>query len=91
MDAQRYRPAPNVVFDLDGDVALLLNDAGTHLVSLNEIGTAVWKQFVQPRSTDELTEILQSRFPDVPRARLERDCIAFVRELVSNGLVDAVG
>lgn len=87
-----YRPAPNVVFEVTERRALLLNDAGTHLVSLNAAGTTLWQELARrERTVPELVATLHRRYPDQPREQLVADCTDFVRELVSNGLLDAVG
>lgn len=90
MSAPSFRRAPHVVFDVSDGRATLLNDAGTHLVTLNEIGTTLWLEFDEPRSAEHLVGALESAYPDVPREQLASDCARFLDELAANGLLDAV-
>ncbi len=91
MAETRYQPEPNVVFEVTDEGALLLNESGTHLITLNAVGATLWSELTEPRSVPELALALQQRFPDEPTDRLADDCRRFANELMSNGLIHAVG
>lgn len=90
MASSTYRRAEHVVFDVSEGRATLLNDDGTHLVTLNDIGTSLWLRFDEPRTSHELVAELRSTYPDVGDDVLNADCAAFLDELVANGLLDVV-
>jgi hypothetical protein len=90
---QQYRRSDEVVFEVAGDRAVLLDGAGKELITLNPVGTLVWQLLDSPRDVDEIAAELQATFPDVPLARLREDVERFLSELAASELVtsDAAG
>jgi hypothetical protein len=89
----RYRRSDEVVFEIAGDRAVLLDGAGKELITLNPVGTLVWQMLDSPRDAHGIAAELQATFPDVPLARLREDAERFLSELVASELVvsDAAG
>ncbi len=81
------------MFEVSGDRAVLLDVAGTELITLNPVGTIVWQALDEPRDAPAVAAHLQERFPDVHVEQLEADAAAFLDELAAAGLVvaDAAG
>ena len=81
----------DVVFDVVVDRAILLDGAGTELITLNAVGTVVWNELDGRRDAAELAADLLDRF--VGRRRSTScgvDIAAFLDELAALGLaVDA--
>ena len=89
----RFRRSDQVVFEVTGDRAVLLNPSGKVLITLNPVGTVVWQLLDEPRDAGEVAAALGAAFPDVPIAKLEEDADRFLAELAASDLVvdDAAG
>jgi hypothetical protein len=89
----RFRRSDQVVFEVAGDRAVLLDATGKELITLNPVGTLVWKMLDQASDADELVSGLHEAFPDVPVAKLAEDVERFLAELTASDLVvdDAAG
>jgi hypothetical protein len=84
--------ADDVIFEVTGGRAVLLDGAGAELITLNPVGTLVWQALDGRRDVTTLARDLQPRFDDVDLDRLTGDIVGFVSELESLGLViDAAG
>ena len=82
----------DVVFDLAGDRAVLLDPSGQELITLNAVGTLVWQELDGRRDSAALAADLHPRFTGVGVDALREDVDAFLAELVRLGLaVDAAG
>ncbi|TQL69964.1 coenzyme PQQ synthesis protein D (PqqD) [Nocardioides albertanoniae] len=71
--------------EIDGELVILDLAASTYLTT-NETGTALLKELVEERSTEELVEVLMSAF-DVTSETAVADVRAFVEDLDRNGLL----
>jgi len=92
MDATPQKRADDVIFEVTGGRAVLLDAAGTELITLNAVGTLVWQGLDGRRTSDQLAADLHARFEGVTREDLANDIAAFVAELKASGLVvDAQG
>jgi hypothetical protein len=81
-----------VVYDMAGDRAVLLDAAGRELITLNPVGTLVWNELDGHRDVATIAADLLPRFTGVDLDVLRADIAAFADELVSLGLaVDAPG
>ena len=56
------------------------------IYSLNEVASTIWHAIVQPRSKDELVELIEQEFAG-GRGRVEEDVETFLAEMQSVGLV----
>jgi hypothetical protein len=73
---------------------MLVHPDGSELITLNPVGTIVWEVLAHGVDTAALTDAIATRFAEVPREDLERDCAAFIKELDELGLIvadDAAG
>ena len=82
----------DVVFDTAGDRAVLLDPGGQELITLNPVGTIVWRELDGRRDAAALADDLLPRFTGVGVDELREDIAVFLAELVQLGLaVDAAG
>lgn len=81
------RRNPEMTWDDAGDRVVVLDAAGSTLITLNPVGSVLWEQLDRPRGADRLAEVLAERFPDEDPATLREDVDAFVTELVDAGLL----
>ncbi|MGH3354160.1 MAG: PqqD family protein [Nocardioides sp.] len=72
--------------EIDGELVILDLAASTYLTT-NETGTALLKELVEERSTEELVEVLMTAF-DVASETAVADVRAFVEDLGRNGLLE---
>ncbi len=84
MQVQR---APGVLFEVFGDRAVLLDQEGQELLTLNAVGTLVWNTIETPADVDRLEEELFPQLEGVEREVFSRDLAAFVESLRAEGLV----
>ena len=87
MSERRLQRSADVVFDVVVDRAILLDGAGTELITLNAVGTVVWHELDGRRDADELAADLLDRFVGVEFDELRADIAAFLDELAALGLV----
>ena len=59
---RRLQRSADVVFDVVVDRAILLDGAGTELITLNAVGTVVWHELDGRRGADDLAADLLDRF-----------------------------
>jgi Coenzyme PQQ synthesis protein D (PqqD) len=83
----QYRRSDDVVFEVAGDRAVLLDAAGKELITLNPVGSLVWQMLGEPHDAAGVAAALHAAFPDVPKTKLEDDANAFLAELVASELV----
>ena len=84
--------ADDVIFEVTGGRAVLLDGAGAELITLNPVGTVVWQALDGRRSPAALADDLHASFSGVRLDQLTTDITAFVAELRALGLVvDAAG
>lgn len=72
---------------VDGELVLISIEDGKYF-GLDSVGTAIWHLLEAPRSSAAVIEALQARFEGDP-ADIERDTLAFIDQLVTNGLLKA--
>ena len=56
-------------------------------VVLNPMGSWLWSQLESPLTQEQLEKKLQERFPEVSGERLKNDVEAFVKHLLSEGVL----
>ncbi len=81
------RRNPEMTWDDAGDRVVVLDAAGTTLITLNPVGSVLWGQLEEPSDTERLAEVLGERFPDEDPSALRGDVESFVAELVDTGLL----
>lgn len=90
MPRTRYRRATNAVTaDLGEGKLALMGLAKGRYYALNPVGRVIWDCLEQPRSRDDLRAEVQARF-DIDAATCERDTEKFLKDLLDEGLAEAV-
>ena len=82
-----FRRADDVLFELFEDRAVLLDPAGTELLTLNPMGTLVWQALDEAHEASTLAERLLPEVRGVTGEQLQGDIQAFLLELEDLGLV----
>lgn len=85
--SHKPRRSPNVTYETIDGRAVLVDVAGTELITLNPVGTLVWNALDGERDAAALADDLVGNFEDVTRGELERDIIDFLSELARSQLV----
>jgi hypothetical protein len=70
---------------IDGESVLLDTDSGTYF-GFNEVGSEVWEAIQEPRSVEELTERIVSKY-DADRETVRTDVEELLAELANKDLV----
>ena len=83
----RFRRSPDVSYEVVEGRAVLVDGAGSELITLNPVGTLVWNALDGERDAAALADHLIGTFDDVSRAELEADIVEFLSELDACGLV----
>ncbi len=83
--------APGVLFELFDDRAVLLDQEGQELLTLNAVGTLVWNALEAPIDVGLLEEELFAQLDGVEREVFSRDLAAFVESLRFEGLITVSG
>lgn len=82
--------AESVLHDVVDGRSILIGPAGTHVVELNELGSAVWQDLDGSRELPDLVAAVRARLdnPDEqPPERIEADITAFLDELARLDLI----
>jgi coenzyme PQQ synthesis protein D (PqqD) len=84
-------PGPQRTEDAQYEVvegkAIIIDPAGTEVVTLNELGTLVWQSLDGGHEVGTLADELAGRFPGVSRQQLEDDVRAFLSDLEDSKLI----
>lgn len=75
-----------IVKSLDDEV-LLIDEVTDSIFNLNQMGTAVWNLLNEPRTIEEIVEVLQAAFPDVSTEIIAEDTNQLLNRLVDKGLL----
>lgn len=70
---------------VDGEMVILSIERGAYY-GLDDIGSEIWQCMATPISIDALCDVLESKY-DADRPTIERDVIALLGKLVTDGLV----
>ncbi len=82
-----FRRSSDVTYEVVEGRAVLVDGAGTELITLNPVGTLVWKALDGEQDAAALAERLVGRFEGVTPDQLETDIVEFLSELASSSLV----
>jgi hypothetical protein len=72
-----------------GDEAAILNLKKGLYCGLNEVGACVWSQIQEPRSIQDILDILLNEY-DVEPERCEREILSFLQQLADNDLIEVM-
>ncbi len=61
------------------------------IYSLNEVASSIWQAIAGPRSKEEIIQVIDREFSSGNRGQIENDVEAFLGEMRSAGLINAVG
>jgi len=82
-----WQRSPDVVYEVVDGQAVLVDPAGTELITLNQVGTLVWEELDGARDATDLATDLLPQFNGVTLAQLEQDIAAFLAKVQAAGLV----
>lgn len=82
-----YLQCPGATSEIVDGEAVVVDPAGTELITLNRVGSIVWTELREPREVRQLVAAVVQQYHDVALDDVERDVIAFVEELRDAGLV----
>ncbi len=85
--SMRVTSGPDVVFQMVGDEAVLLNMKTTLYLGLNAVGARMWIALTGAKSIQTAFESLQAEF-DVPAEQLRKDVEEFLTKLNEHGLIN---
>jgi hypothetical protein len=74
--------------DLSTEAVLLNLKSGVYF-GLNTVGKNIWKLIQEPRTLEEIREVLLEEY-DVEPKRCEKDILELLQELSTHGLIDIV-
>jgi hypothetical protein len=72
--------------DLGGEAAILNLKSGVYY-GLDPVGARIWNLIQEPKSLNEIREILLKEY-DVEPDRCDRDLLALLQKLASEGLIE---
>ena len=80
--------SPDIIAsEVDGELVLISIQDGKYF-GLDTVGSEIWRLLEEPRSSAALVAALQAQF-EGDADEVERDTLAFIDELASNGLLRA--
>lgn len=82
-----FRRASEVTSEELNGHAVLLDRSAARMLTLNPVGTLVWRLLDDDRSCAELTTLLLPKVRGVTAEQLEVDLASFLDELVEAGVV----
>jgi hypothetical protein len=85
--SMRVTSGPDVVFQMVGDEAVLLNMKTTLYLGLNAVGAQMWIALTGAKSIQAAFESLQAEF-DVPGEQLRKDMEELLTKLIEHGLIN---
>ena len=78
----------NVTYEVLDGQAVILDEGGEAVITLNAVGTQVWEAIDGNRDVDAIVEHLAGMFTGISHSQLRADVEAFVAELRADKLVD---
>lgn len=72
--------------DLDGDLVMMSEEQGRYF-GLTGVAASIWGHLEQPRTVDELCELVSREYDVEPHA-CRADVETFVRDLLERGMAD---
>ena len=81
------RRSKDAYFEVVEDKAVIVDPAGSELLTLNRTGTIVWHAIDGERDEASIVDEVATRFPDVSRETVATDVRRFLAELAGVGLM----
>lgn len=81
-----YRVAPDIVWRLLDDNAVVVSPREGEVRVLNTVGTAIWQLLVENKQLAMIEEYLESNY-DVTQERVHADLSTFIDELSERGIL----
>lgn len=88
LDTVVERSGDFVTATVDEALVMMSLEKGAYY-GLDEIGSQIWSQLEEPRRVAALCDSLLALY-EVPRAQCEEDVLAFLQELLDEGMVRVV-
>lgn len=88
---EKYQVANNVLYRKQGETGTLFNPATGKIYSADHVGSSIIDLLATPKALEEIERHVIDRFSGADPDQVHRDITAFLRELVSYGLVDEKG
>jgi hypothetical protein len=82
-----FRRTPNVLYDLLGEQAVLIDAQGTEIITLNRLGTLVWQALDGEHDANGIVRQVTAMFEDIDPQRITQDVELFLDELNRLSLV----
>ena len=86
----QVRRAGDVVHDVVGGRAVLIDGDGREVITLNPTGTLVWQALDGERELEEIARAIHDEVQGATLDQVEADVRAFVTQLLDEGLVEPV-
>lgn len=74
-----------IAASVDREIVILSVERGSYY-GLDEIGSEIWQKLENPVRVDSLCEVLTTKY-DGERGTIERDVLALLEQLASEGLI----
>jgi hypothetical protein len=84
-----YSQNPDAVVATIGDAVYLSDSKGAGIHRLNPVSRAIWLLLGEPSTPDQIVDILQFTFPEVPDSNIRTDTEEFLQRLGRAGLIAA--
>ena len=88
IDNPVYSRTPGIIVKRLEDEVLLIDETTDSIFNLNQMGTAVWNLLKEPRTIDEIVEVLVAAFPATPSKKITEDTIQLLERLMDKGLLE---
>ncbi len=82
---------PGAAAAIIGDAVYLSDPNGAGIHRLNPVSRAIWLLLGEPMTPDQIVEVLQIAFPDVPPSGIRDDTTRFLSDLARAGLIRLKG
>ncbi len=81
------RKAEISVIEVNGQL-FLADRKGAAIRRLDQVGNAIWSLLEQPKSVEEISDLLVTAFPDLNQSQVEIDVRGLISELLANDLLN---
>lgn len=82
-----YAQNPNIVRRTIDDEAFLINVKTDSIFHLNPISTGIWQLLRKPMRVDDLTDVVESAFPDTNSKKISTDVEVLVDRMYKKRLL----
>ena len=85
-----YTRNPRVIEKSLDDEILLIDEVSDSIFNLNQMGTAVWNLLQEPRTSEEIVEVIVTAFPEVSSDKIAEDINQLLKRLADKGLLQII-